>query len=114
VGVLEPVLGVHHDMKLILCKKCQDVVRLFDKPRWCKCGACGGSYLEGDDILAVYWGEYVVPLGFDNPALAAAVGEQSVAGRGRTFGAFVIPSQCDTFRQIFDKDIPRKAVKQGR
>lgn len=86
-------------MKLVLCKKCQDVVRLTSEMRQCKCRASGGCYI--DDIQAVYWGEEAVPLGFDNPSLVYAIQHQpETPGVGRKFEAFVIPKVCDTFKKV--------------
>ena len=43
-------------MKLLLCKECQDIVRLIqEEKRVCKCGKVGGKYT--DDLNAVYFGE---------------------------------------------------------
>jgi len=86
-------------MKLVLCKRCQDVVRLVSEARQCKCRACGGAYL--DDIQAVYWGNDAVPLGFDNNTLVDALKSQPAGpGVGATFVAFVIPRVCDTFKKV--------------
>lgn len=47
-------------MKLIYCRKCQDVVRLFPEVlRQCKCGACWGRYL--DDRRAEFGGKEPCP-----------------------------------------------------
>lgn len=87
-------------MKLILCKNCQDVVRLFEDHRSCKCGKCGGRYMN--DLVAVYWGQHAVPLGFDNDSLVEAVKNQPLQHSrvGPRFTAFVIPMECVTFRRI--------------
>jgi hypothetical protein len=86
-------------MKLVLCKKCQDVVRLTSEMRQCKCKLSGGCYL--DDIQAVYWGNDAAPLGFDNLTLVDALKRQPEGpGVGATFVAFVIPRTCDTFKRV--------------
>lgn len=86
-------------MKLVLCKKCQDVVRLVSEPRTCKCGACGGHYI--DDLCAVLWGEHAVRLGFDNFDLCNAIRDcPLVSSWGLTFKAFVIPESCETFKRV--------------
>jgi hypothetical protein len=84
-------------MKLILCKKCQDVVRLIqDEERFCKCKSCSGQYT--DDLNAWYrGGEHVIPIGFSNPSLVSAVTNQPKSGWGEGFEAFVIPEECNTF-----------------
>ncbi len=82
-------------MKLILCYKCQDVVKGDFAPRTCKCGASGIQYLN--DLNAIYWGD-AVPLGFANSSLVDAVSHQPLGGMGREFKAFVIPVVCPTFK----------------
>ncbi|MFA5344771.1 MAG: hypothetical protein WC315_00650 [Candidatus Omnitrophota bacterium] len=84
-------------MKLILCPKCQDVVKGDYAPRTCKCGASGLQYLK-DGLNAIYWGE-AIPLGFANSTLVKAVNNQPATGMGRTFEAFVIPKDCPTFKK---------------
>lgn len=86
-------------MKLILCKKCQDVVRLVQsEERACSCGTCSGRYTN--ELDAWYkGGVFVVPLGFDNWSLSTAVHEQPENGMGKIFRAFVIPKECKTFIQ---------------
>lgn len=32
-------------MKLLICKECQDVIRLIDTKRTCRCGKVGGSVI---------------------------------------------------------------------
>ena len=85
-------------MKLILCKNCQDVVRLMqDEERFCKCGKSSGKYT--DELNAWYkGGEFVVPLGFANGSLVKALHNQPKEGLGENFSAFVIPEICDTFK----------------
>lgn len=86
-------------MKLVLCKICQDIVRLQNEPRQCKCCESGGYYL--DDIQAVYWGKDAAPLGFNNMTLVDAIHRQpNGPGVGATFVAFVIPRTCDTFKLV--------------
>lgn len=86
-------------MKLILCKKCQDVVRLIqEEERTCKCGSCSGKY--EDDLHAYYKGEHAVPMGFANSTLVNAVVNQPESGMGSNFTAFIIPKECPTFEKI--------------
>jgi hypothetical protein len=82
-------------MKLILCRKCHDLVAMRRTPRRCECGAAGGQYV--DDVNAVYHGE-AVPLGIANSSLATAVQNQPEDGNlGQRFEAFVIQKTCPTF-----------------
>lgn len=74
------------------------MVRLFDKPRSCKCGHATGHYL--DDNNAVYIGGDAVPLGFANSTLVKAVYKQPIEGMGERFEAFVIPVKCPTFKKV--------------
>jgi len=86
-------------MKLVLCTKCQDIVRLMSKgPRWCVCHRSGGQYL--DDILAEYWGRWAIPLGINNHSLVDAIQDQPKFGLGTRFDAFVIPKECPTFKKV--------------
>lgn len=87
-------------MKLILCKECQDVVRLMPEKRSCKCGKCSGKYV--DSINAIYSGELAVPLGFNNRILVNSVNKFTLSGFGLDFTAFVISSDCNTFKLVDD------------
>lgn len=84
-------------MKLIFCKKCQDVVRLREVERICSCGASSGYYV--DEVNAVIFGD-CVPVGVINDDFARAVREQPDGGYGKRFDAFVIPKQCDTIKHL--------------
>ncbi len=82
-------------MKLVLCKKCQDVFKLDLKIRRCKCKECWGKYLP-DGLNAVYGGESAIPLGMGNSSLLGAIADQRDTGWGEKFDAFVIPKVCPT------------------
>lgn len=84
-------------MKLLLCKNCQDIVRLYDFQRYCKCGNTGGRYL--DHKKAVYSGEFAVPLGINNHSMLAAVMDQLDSGTGIEFTAFVISKNDKNFER---------------
>ena len=87
-------------MKLLLCMKCQDVIRLQEgTERACKCGKVKGMYT--DDINAVYeGGNDAVLIGFVNSELVnAARYVNHNADKGKRFDAFVIPKNtCRSFR----------------
>lgn len=86
-------------MKLILCKNCEDIVRLRKEERFCKCGKCSGKYT--DNLNAWYkGGDDVIPLGFANSSFISALRNQPKEGWGKNFTAFVIPENCDTFKKI--------------
>lgn len=82
-------------MKLLFCKNCYDVFKLIRRSRKCKCGLTKGKY--SDNLNATYTGEHAVPLGFSNFSLGNAILNQPESNRGKTFEAFVIPKNCETF-----------------
>lgn len=85
-------------MKLILCKQCSDIFRLWvEEPRHCKCGSSGGVYI--DDLNARIYGK-AIPLGFANWSFVAAVREQPESGWGKNFDAFVIPKSVETIEHV--------------
>ena len=95
-------------MKLLYCKNCEDVYRLFptEEFRFCKCAKTGGRYI--DDLKAVYFekeADTVIPLGFENDKFQFAVYHQRYEGQGNEFKAFVIPMINRTFKKI---DYPKK------
>jgi len=81
-------------MKLILCIKCQDVIKLQAHHRNCLCGESYGQYFE-DGLNAVIKGP-CIPLGIDNKSLLRAIYTQPLDGRGQVFEAFIIPQKCPT------------------
>jgi len=90
-------------MKLLLCKECQDIVKLIrDEKRVCKCGKVGGKYT--DDLNAIYFGEMAVPIGFANGTLVKAVHKQPNEGMGENFTAFVIPKVCPTYKLVLENE----------
>ena len=83
-------------MKLLFCKKCEDVFKLSNKLKTCDCGATKGFYV--DNIRAIYTGEYAYPLGFNNQNFIEAIKSQpKKSSYGKTFESFVIPVKCQTF-----------------
>jgi len=89
-------------MKLIFCSRCQDVVRLIDQTRRCRCGQSGGRYTNG--ACAVYFGD-AVPLGIINHSLRTAIMQQSPTER-TPFDAFVMPLNKENFRPSDDQINP--------
>ena len=86
-------------MKLLFCKKCQDIVKLRQEDiTMCYCGDTYGQYT--DELNAWYSGDDCVPLGFANSTLSIALQNQPESGMGFNFTAFVIPKECDTFKKI--------------
>lgn len=89
-------------MKLLLCKECQDIVRLIDTRRVCKCGKVGGKYTDG--LNAIYFGDMAVPLGLSNGTLVNAVRKRPESGMGENFTAFVVPKLCSTFKLVLEHE----------
>jgi len=87
-------------MKLLLCKNCQDVIRLVqEEVRTCRCGKVSGKYIN--DLDAIYSGDDAIPLGFANSTLVEAIVNQPEGnGLGKVFTAFVIPKNCPSFVKI--------------
>jgi hypothetical protein len=96
-------------MKLVVCQACNDVFKLGRnrEAKYCDCGLCGGYY-EEDGLNAVYWGEFAIPIGFNNRDLVEKIGNQPKKGNGLVFEAFVIPKECPTMQKILrQKSHPR-------
>ena len=81
-------------MKLILCSRCYDVVKLYYNERKCQCGKVWGYYMP--DGLHVVISPDAIPLGFDNNSLIDAIKDRPKTGWGKRFEAFIIPEECDT------------------
>lgn len=84
-------------MKLILCKECQDVFKLQEEMRFCKCQKSYGRYLNK---LSAEFDGPCVPIGFSNPSLSSAIRNQPVFSPGKVFEAFVVPTVSPTFKRI--------------
>ncbi len=98
-------------MKLLLCKECEDVIRLIqEQVRSCRCGKVSGVYT--DPINAIYTGDSAISLGFANSTLVSAMGNQPESGWGVDFKAFVIAKECDTFKKV--EQITPKRCMLGR
>lgn len=84
-------------MRLLLCTRCNDVVRLTSSPRSCLCKATRGMYK--DDVHAVYSGKCAIPLGFDDSSFSNAA-QNWLEWRDQEFKAFVVERDCPTFRRV--------------
>ena len=89
-------------MKLLLCKICEDIVKLDLTTRTCHCGATGGNYKE-DKLNAIYYGP-AVPVGFHNSEFRNALKEQPEYGKGKVYTSFIIPKVCPTMVYIDIED----------
>ncbi|KAB8141221.1 hypothetical protein F8S13_20695 [Chloroflexia bacterium SDU3-3] len=58
-------------MKLLFCGHCNDVVRLFPEPRYCKCGKSWGQYLP--DNSTTIQTSYTASIGLANPDFSQAL-----------------------------------------
>ena len=85
-------------MKLLLCSKCSDIIKLGDKVnRHCACGKSWGRYT--DDINAVYGGESIM-IGLSNPSLAYAIRKKPRQdGWGNEFEGFTIPEDASSVQR---------------
>lgn len=90
-------LTKYETMKLILCKECEDVIKLQYEMRFCKCKKSYGKYVK--DAYAEYAGP-CVPLGLQNLSLATAIRNQPLFSPGRKFEAFVIPTISKTCKRM--------------
>lgn len=91
-------------MKFLLCKSCQDVIKLVSGvERHCLCGKVGGIVIR-DNLYAEYWGEGAIPIGFSNSSLVDALRNRpKKSGFGSRFEAFVMPEVCETMTKIEKK-----------
>ncbi|MGH9022587.1 MAG: hypothetical protein ACRDV9_05740 [Acidimicrobiia bacterium] len=99
-------------MKLILCGKCHDIVKLrLDQERWCACGESSGRY-EADGWHAWFRGRSAVPLVIINQSFARAVVAQKMMGRlavdgaDLEFKALVIPEGHERFKRREEGENP--------
>lgn len=76
-------------MKLMFCRKCQDIFRLFSEELTCFCGHASGK-LDGQ-IAVITNG---VPLTFNALSFFTAIKTRRSRGDGSPFNAFVIPETC--------------------
>lgn len=70
-------------MKLLLYLECNDIFNLDLKLKKCCCGKTKGQYT--DNLNAVYWGEYAMPIGISNPSFKKAILNQPDEGMGKEF-----------------------------
>lgn len=96
-------------MKLLYCPECGDIFNLTTTEKSCSCGATSGRYL--DYLNAVYKGG--IPLGITNTSFENAIARQAwlneekeIPFLGANFEAFVIPSNCKTFKKEKQKEPP--------
>ena len=89
-------------MKLILCPKCQDVVKLKPRLTECQCKKSWGYYKE--DLLHAVIGGDAIPLGILNNTLVKAMMNNKLKDDPKNydalyFTAFVIGQDCKTIER---------------
>lgn len=97
-------------MKLLLCSKCDDVIKLtVGKWRRCECGQTSGRYLEDGDKAEV--SEGCIVLGINSTSLSEAVRHRNddalrTISPSLGFSAFVFGDYSDKIRrrQLNGKD----------
>ena len=87
-------------MKLLLCKHCQDVVKITtEDKRFCLCKKTWGRTIGDGITVEVSDNEHTIVLGLSNPSLVQAIHNRPKKGLGSMFSAFVIPEECPTVRK---------------
>lgn len=82
-------------MKLLLCRSCEDIVRVLSDWRACRCGSSRARYV--DNTNAQYTGEHAAMIGVQNGSIADALREHASGSPKREFfTAFVIPNSSQT------------------
>ncbi len=85
-------------MKLLLCPKCYDIVKLQFSTRSCQCGASSGKYLP-DGLLAVVSPDAMV-IGIDNHMMKRAVMARRSPDSGhRTLAAWLMAEDAPNVRR---------------
>lgn len=84
-------------MKLLLCRACQDVVKIFSAWRSCRCGESQARYVSDNDVE--FSGADVMILGVSNTSLEHAV---RTGGRDVVVPveAWMIPETSESIRRI--------------
>jgi len=83
-------------MKLLFCKACNDIVKINVRNE-CICGRTKGRYL--DNRNAEFSGP-CIPIGIEGTSFRIALQERPHKSPGKRFDAFVIESNCKTFKEV--------------
>ena len=96
-------------MKLILCTKCSDIVKLIENEyRECQCGNVRGKYTDELNAVFTAKSESYALIGFENNSLLKALVQKTQEekgfidplGTGILFDAFLIrEDECDTIKR---------------
>lgn len=92
-------------MKLIFCKQCQDIVRLTNRIRYCKCKNVYGRYVN--DSVAII-SKNAVPIGILNNSLKAALNKDNKT-EDVHFVSFIIAENAPNI--IRSDDIRKSAIQ---
>ena len=89
-------------MKLIYCKRCGDIIRLWQAPRKCMCGESKGQYIN---IIDAEISGPCLALGFSNEDFTSAVyhPRREEDRGGIEFLAFIIPEGAISVERVDDK-----------
>lgn len=96
-------------MKLLFCRKCEDIRRVTKEITICRCGRSSAQY--EDDLNAWYFGPAKL-IGFANMSFIRAFYADELndppkqpGDNGEKFDAFFIPRVAPSVRKIEDKDL---------
>lgn len=95
-------------MKLLFCRKCEDIRRITKEVTICRCGRSSAQY--EDDINAWYFGPAKL-IGFANMSFIRAfyadeaTPPENPGDDGHKFDAFFIPKVAPSIRKIEDQDL---------
>ncbi len=85
-------------MKLIYCRECTDVVRLFHENRRCQCGKSWGRYIDERNAEI---GGPCIPVGIAWGSLAWALADyRKRTDKSILFDAFLIEHPCRTVKHV--------------
>lgn len=85
-------------MKLVYCRECTDVVRLFHEIRRCRCGKSWGRYTDERNAEI---GGPCIPVGIAWASFAAALaGYRKSSDRSIRFDTFLIENPCRTVKHV--------------
>ena len=76
-----------------------DIVTLVPSiKRTCLCKSTGGRYVDNTNVI--YFGDDVIPIGFNNSSFLKAIRNRPEVGMGEDFTAFVLPKHTFTLKKV--------------
>ena len=109
-------------MKLLVCKKCNDIFNLRMEMKTCGCGETSGRYV--DQLNAEISG-MCQPIGFNNYTVKKAMRMQQMEDsaqelarretccRGNEFEAFFIPASASSIKRVESPNVIDAKIKEG-